>query len=142
MTHRALVVGISSYANLPPLVPVKNEVEEVYAKFVSLGFDAQLCFDLTYSSMSAVITNFFLRVREGDTVVFYFSGHGCQHDDIVLLPSDATEAVPTEHGVFLSKDMFPLVRKCRARLVVIVIDTCRDVNLPRSVTAVTGVVPE
>lgn len=139
MVHRALAIGISSYTSLVPLTLVKNEAKEVYAKLVSLDFEAVLCFDLASTFLHDTVRSFFSRVNEGDTAVFYFSGHCFQGNDFILLPADATMVAPTEHGVSLRKDIFPLIKICRARLVVIIIDTCRDLTLPRSITAVTEV---
>lgn len=99
---RALVVGVSSYPNLPAeirLVGPKNDAREVANTLVRLGVPANDVTVLadgvqnlaqgvanpgpgTRQAVLSALDRLAETSRAGDTVVFYFSGHGSQQPDL------------------------------------------------------------
>jgi hypothetical protein len=99
---RALVVGVSGYPNLPEaihLVGPKNDAREVANTLVRLGVPAKDVTVLadgvrdlnagiaapgpgTREAVLAGLDHLADTAREGDLIVFYFSGHGSQQPDL------------------------------------------------------------
>lgn len=85
----AFVVGNQNYKKRPLLNPI-HDAEEVAKTFKARGFEVFLHRDLDMSRMNTVIQSF--RLSKGKIAVFFFSGHGVQHEGRnFLLPIGTSE---------------------------------------------------
>jgi formylglycine-generating enzyme required for sulfatase activity len=98
----ALVIGINSYPNLIDktntdpekrnrfqLQKAINDAEEVGRTLSRLGFTVEVVRDPTQETMIRRVTALAERISPGDTVFFFFSGHGLHTDgNNLLVPSD------------------------------------------------------
>ena len=125
----ALVIGNSSYRNVPSLPNPVNDAAEVAALFRSAGFAVvDLRRDLGISDMRRAISDFAEVAGDVDVAVIYFAGHGIEVDGAnYVIPVDARlsrdfdiedEAVSIDR---LLKSIEP-ARQLR----LVILDACRD----------------
>ncbi|MCG8460814.1 MAG: caspase family protein [Holophagales bacterium] len=88
--RRALLVGIDRYPRFGPEVPLRGAVRDavVLAELLIEGYgfaaeDVRLCLGAraTRAALLARLDGLLARVRPGDSVLFFFSGHGSQMTD-------------------------------------------------------------
>lgn len=85
---KALIIGNTDY-KVDPLQCCLNDAEDIYGKLRSFNFDVTLSCNLTYAKMSETILDFIKKIKRGDLVVFFFSGHGTQlNERTYLIPID------------------------------------------------------
>ena len=85
----SLVVGISSYENFPSLNNTVNDAQDLSEIFRELGHDVTEVIDPTRDEFLSALAQTRLRIRPGDTIVFYYAGHGVAvQGENLLLPVD------------------------------------------------------
>jgi hypothetical protein len=88
----ALVIGVNDYPHLAPHLQLKkaiNDAEALDSALRKLGFDVTLARNPGLEEMIGKVNALASRVEPGDTVFFFFSGHGLSPDGTnLLLPSD------------------------------------------------------
>ncbi|MGI9476678.1 MAG: SUMF1/EgtB/PvdO family nonheme iron enzyme [Hyphomicrobiaceae bacterium] len=131
----ALIIGNDTYTNLPAhqqLRKARNDAKAAAKTFRDLGFDVLLGLDLGRSQINRKLQELVSRITPGDTVSFYFAGHGVRIDGRnFLLPSDVPQVGGGQAdylkaeaiGVDLIVDM---IQSRGARLSLLVLDACRD----------------
>ncbi|WP_431554216.1 caspase family protein [Methyloceanibacter sp.] len=142
----ALVIGIDKYGNLPEDKQLRNAVndaEKLDQTLKGLGFKVDLVRNPTLDEMINSVGRLAEETELGDTVLFFFSGHGMRPDGAnLLLPSDFPQISGDSPAVrervrrsaFAEDD---IVEKLRAKLVdsqtgqqqglvLFVSDACRD----------------
>ena len=72
----ALVIGIDKYDHLPVLQKAVNDEKAVAAALTRLGFDVITGENLTRREMNAKLSELDVKIAPGDTVFFFFAGHG------------------------------------------------------------------
>jgi hypothetical protein len=98
LRRTALVIGNSTYRDLPPLITPANDAVAIANAFRLAGFQSvQLEQDLTRERLVDVLQGFATTVDNHDLAVVYFAGHaialgGANH----LIPINATLANPRE----------------------------------------------
>lgn len=87
----ALVLGNSTYQNVPPLSNPTNDGGLMAATFKQAGFDiVDTRYDLTALETRRVLRDFADRARDADIAVVYYAGHGMEVDGTnYLIPTDA-----------------------------------------------------
>ena len=77
----ALVIGNECYMNLAPIASSRLDAERVTNSLRELGFEVDVYTDVkTLREFEyEIIPRFAAKVKEGDFVIFYFSGHGFSH---------------------------------------------------------------
>ncbi|WP_043747738.1 caspase family protein [Methylobacterium nodulans] len=144
----AFVVGVDTYPNLGPAAALERPVAD--ARAVAETLEA-IGFRVTLLS-AAVTQETFLRrfgafadqVQPGDTALFYFAGHGIALQGTnYLLPSDIPAIEPGQELLARTRalaeaDLSAALRERGARVVVMVIDACRDNPFPRAGTRSVG----
>jgi formylglycine-generating enzyme required for sulfatase activity len=125
----ALVIGNSSYRNVPSLPNPVNDATEVAALFRASGFSVvDIRHNLGISEMRRAISDFAEVAADVDVAVIYFAGHGIEVDGAnYIIPVDARlsrdfdiedETVSVDR---LLKSIEP------ARLLrLVILDACRD----------------
>ncbi len=149
--RRALIIGIGEYQHLTSLegVPQRDA-----AGFAGL-FQDQLMFDdvevlpdITKTEFESEFADFIDRIEEGDTVVFFFSGHGWSDgaEDYLAFkdtPDTGTETSRKLRTVPLGGTVVELLKSRKPGAVVAFIDACRNnpfVDHTKSLTKGLGLV--
>ena len=136
-----MVIGVDTYHNkgrdgktLTQLPFCKNNAIDLYNLLTSEGFDYKIDNPIigsdldplnSFSSIQKAIINFFKTADVGDTLLFYFSGHGIpRQDDEVFLATPEVDPNEPMLGGFRLSDLTKLVNSSRARRIVCIIDSC------------------
>src|SRR5438477_9954757 len=94
--RRALIIGNNNYA-VSPLKNADSDASAITAALGSLGYLTVFQYDANHVAMEQAITAFTNGINPGDTVLFYYSGHGLQVDgENYLVPIDFTAGSPLE----------------------------------------------
>jgi hypothetical protein len=125
----ALVLGNSSYQNVPQLSNPINDGGVMAATFKSAGFDVVVSrFDLTALETRRVLRDFADRARDADIAVVYYAGHGMEVDGTnYLVPVDAKLERDTDiYDEAFSLDRILVAVEPAKQLRLVILDACRD----------------
>jgi tetratricopeptide (TPR) repeat protein len=135
----ALVIGNSNY---PKSIGVlKNPVNDAtdFAKELQLSnFDVQLLTNATYGQMRAAMLKFKEKVdaneRDKTVALFYFAGHGLQHEDEnYLVPIDAMveyeDDIP-RYCFAVQRMVLANMERSNSRMNIVILDACRNNPFP------------
>ena len=144
----AFVVGVDAYPNLGAAAQLERPVADartVSAALEGVGFRVTLLTGaVTQEAMLRRFGSFADAVRPGDTALVYFAGHGIALQGTnFLLPSDIPAIEPGQEMLARSRalaetDLSAALRERGARVVVMVLDACRDNPFPRTGTRSVG----
>lgn len=135
----ALVIGNSNY---PKSIGVlKNPVNDAtdFAKELQLSnFDVQLLTNATYGQMRAAMLKFKEKVdandRDKTVALFYFAGHGLQHEDEnYLVPIDAMiefEDDIARYCFAVQRMVLSNMERSNSRMNIVILDACRNNPFP------------
>lgn len=124
----ALVVGNAAYPKSPLRNPL-NDARSVAGSLSELGFQIETAFDLPLRSLEATVNRFVGRVRAGDTVVFYYAGHGIQLEGenyLVPVDFDAKDEADAKYVSYSASRVQERIEKAGARVIVVILDACRN----------------
>lgn len=128
----ALVIGNNDYENVPKLQKAVNDADAVAQELSKLGFDVVKAENVGRKAMSRAVNELETKIGSGDTVLFYFAGHGFAVDGTnYLLPVDVPEAGPGEEGIvrdasFAATGLSDRLQQKGAGTVILILDACRD----------------
>jgi formylglycine-generating enzyme required for sulfatase activity len=134
----ALVIGIDAYDNLPTLQKAVNDEKAVASALAGLGFDVIAGENLTRREMNAKLAELDQTIAPGDTVFFYFAGHGVALGaENYLLPRDLPKPQDGEENMVRDEGhaVDAIVRRVQGRGAAVsffVLDACRDNPLAAS----------
>ena len=77
-TKVALVIGNSTYLNVPELPNPVHDASDVAAAFRRLGFSVRLVTDASYDNMRRALLEFSQNARGADMAAVFFAGHGIE----------------------------------------------------------------
>ncbi|MGY4625468.1 caspase family protein [Bradyrhizobium sp. USDA 4486] len=125
----ALVVGISSYSNAPPLPNTSNDSKAIAALFRSIAFDVVIARnDLGVVDFKRAVREFLITAENADVAVVYYAGHGIEIGGMnYLIPMDAKlshDYDVDDEAIALDRIIWALQPVRRLRL--ILLDACRD----------------
>src|SRR5690242_14843551 len=114
-SKRALVIGISEYNHLQPLISSKNDALELHNLVKSLGYGTtELIGEVEWEIMRDTIIDFFTNkmINTNDTLLFYYSGHGILDGDgdVYLATSEIDADTPYDKG-FSFEELAKVVKK-------------------------------
>ncbi|MBI3700168.1 MAG: caspase family protein [Afipia sp.] len=125
----ALVIGNSSYQNVPKLTNPSNDAAMIASTLKASGFESvTLRADVTKDTMRKALRDFADQARDADIAVVYYAGHGIEVDGTnFLIPVDAV----LERDTDVYDETYPLDRVLVAmepakQLRLIILDACRD----------------
>jgi hypothetical protein len=124
----ALVVGNAAYPKSPLQNPV-NDARAVASSLGELGFQTETALDLPLRTLEATVNRFVAKVRAGDTVVFYYAGHGIQLEgENYLVPTDfdARDEADAKYVSYSASRVQERIEKAGARVIVVILDACRN----------------
>jgi len=128
----ALVIGNNDYENVPKLQKAVNDADAVAAELSKRGLDVVKAENVGQKAMSRAVNELETKIGSGDTVLFYFAGHGFAVDGTnYLLPVDVPEAGPGEEGIvrdasFAATGLSDRLQQKGAGTVILILDACRD----------------
>jgi uncharacterized caspase-like protein len=125
--HVALVIGNSSYRDVPVLANPRNDAEDVAAALKRLGFETTVGLDADRAGMEKALEAFATAVEGADVAVFYYAGHGMQHQGVnYLMPIDANlQSAAGLRRLTRLNDIVADVKRART-LRIMILDACRD----------------
>src|SRR3954453_4885159 len=125
----ALVIGNSTYRNVPGLLNPVNDSAEVAALFRSAGFAVvNLRRDLGISDLRRAISDFAEVAGDVDVAVIYFAGHGIDVDGAnYVIPVDAklSRDFDIEDEAVSIDRLLKAIEPAR-QLRLVILDACRD----------------
>jgi uncharacterized caspase-like protein len=125
----ALVLGNSTYQNVPPLSNPINDGGLMAATFKQAGFDVvESRFDLTALETRRILRDFADKARDADIAVVYYAGHGMEVDGTnYLIPVDARLERDTDvYDEAFSLDRILVAVEPAKQLRLVILDACRD----------------
>lgn len=145
----AFVVGINAYSKLGEAQQLRlavNDADTVGDALSEIGFEVtRLTQGATLPVLLSRFGKFILTIGQGDTVVFFFAGHGISLDDgAYLLPSDVPVLTPgdellAKRSMVSEREISQQIRSSGARAAIVVLDACRDNPFPKRGTRAIGV---
>jgi uncharacterized caspase-like protein len=123
----ALVIGNSGYRDVPVLANPRNDAEDVAAALKRLGFETTVGLDADRAAMEKALEAFATAVEGADVAVFYYAGHGMQHQGVnYLMPVDANlQSAAGLRRLTKFNDIVADVKRART-LRIMILDACRD----------------
>lgn len=122
----ALVIGNSTYRNVPSLLNPRRDAEDLAAVLREIGFEVLDGFDLDRDALEQRTIEFAEKAEKADLALAYYSGHGMQFDNRnYLVPVDA--AVKSLRDVRTLVPLDQLIEDTsQAELAMVLVDACRD----------------
>lgn len=138
----ALIIGNDDYCELKNrLNHSVNNANSLHDALREIGFDVEVHLNPRTSIMELIV-NFAQKVNEGDLVLFYFSGHGCQvNGKNLLIPADDAliekDADVDEFGFNFNRILERLTERNRSYITIAILDCCQRYIL-KSASAATS----
>jgi hypothetical protein len=144
----AFVVGINAYSNLGAEAQLQRAVADATAVGEALrALDYEVTLLTEDAKLETIVSRFeafTAKIRPGDTIVFYYAGHGVSLDDgNYLIPADIPMLGPNDERLakrlaIPEHDFSQDIAKTGARVAVMVIDACRNNPFPQKGTRALG----
>jgi formylglycine-generating enzyme required for sulfatase activity len=131
----ALVIGNDRYANLSDREQLRkavNDARAVSGVLRQIGFDVVSGENLGRQAMIDKLDETARRLSAGDTVFFFFAGHGVAVDGAnYILPADVPDVEKGQvtrltGAAVREEDVTAALLRAGARVAVVVLDACRD----------------
>ncbi|QFT32466.1 Putative beta-lactamase HcpC precursor [Labrenzia sp. THAF82] len=124
----ALVIGNQDYEYVEPLVNPINDTLAISKVLREADFDVTIGKNLSKKELEKVVRRFLRELKDGDTALFYYSGHALQvGESNFILPIDAK--LTSEYDLeFESLKVSHLLdyMKAASSLQIVMLDACRD----------------
>jgi outer membrane protein assembly factor BamD (BamD/ComL family) len=125
----ALVIGNSSYQNVPKLPNPTSDARAVYQRFKDAGFDVgEVQLDVGNLQFKRALRDFEIKANTSDIAVVYFAGHGLEiRGKNYMIPVDArlaSERDAPDEAIELER-IFETVEGAK-NLRLVILDACRD----------------
>ncbi len=124
----ALVIGNQDYRYVEPLDNPINDTEEISKVLREADFDVTIGKNLGKKELEHVVRRFLRELNDGDTALFYYSGHALQVGEAnFILPVDAK--LSSEYDLeFESLKVSNLLdyMKAASSLQIVMLDACRN----------------
>ena len=126
-TRLALVIGNSSYINLPRLANPANDARAVADELVKMGYQTHLLIDASEQKIRREVRQFASDSTKADVALVFYAGHGAQvNGNNYLLPIDI-DIPRTEVDIqFGGLKVDDLVNSIGSNTKIVFLDACRD----------------
>lgn len=145
---RAFVVGINAYPQLgqdAQLQRAANDANAVGDALAEIGFSVtRITQNADLAPLLSKFGEFLTTISPGDTVVFFYAGHGISLDEgTFLLPSDVPPLKPSDELLakrvtIAEREISAQLRGTGARAALVVLDACRNNPFPPRGTRAIG----
>jgi uncharacterized caspase-like protein len=126
----ALVIGNSSYKEVPRLVNPQNDAKAMSLMLNKLGFQVITVLDGTKKDIDTAIQNMKASLQGRQAVaMIYYAGHGLQHNwDNYIIPVDFKNSsnIDLAKDAVNLKNILDTFSQSKTRMNIIVLDACRD----------------
>jgi regulator of sirC expression with transglutaminase-like and TPR domain len=125
----ALAIGNSGYDWLHQLKNPRHDAEDVAKALESLNFTVFRGIDLGHARMKEVLKRFAeaARAEEVEVAIFFFAGHGMQHDNAsYLAPIDASGTLDRNVGEYISLEKVLDDLASNRGFRIVIVDACRN----------------
>jgi uncharacterized caspase-like protein len=126
----ALLIGNNTYRRGDTLRCCVNDAHDVSNKLHSIGFEPTVETDVDFVTTTSAIDTFVNDIRPGDTVVFFFSGHGTQWgDQNFLVPVDDSKIQKREDLKTMAINAQSTLDKISGKnpsVILFLLDCCRN----------------
>ena len=125
--RQALVIGNEAYRK-SPIRSCVNDAADVSMTLSTIGFQVHPATNLTAGAMDKLTDRFIESVQPGSIVIFYFSGHGIQHNGLNYLLGIDDENLNLDTLNLRSLNVQRTMDSLHARnprLVLFILDACR-----------------
>jgi uncharacterized caspase-like protein len=144
---RALIIGINHYPSAP-LAYCENDAKDLKDTLAGIGFDVSLGINCDRVEFLNMINTFVEGIQRTDLILFYFAGHGKQHEDKnYLLPSGydydhllTEDKQIADHAVNAQYIMKKINDKC-CRITIYIFDCCRNYVKTKGIDMQQGLSP-
>jgi hypothetical protein len=134
----ALIVGNSQYTRITPkLVNPANDAHDLAQALASIGFDVILRTDVGKGAFDQALVEFSRKAKNADTALFYYAGHGLQHNGKnYFLPTDieVQDEFDFNYRAINQDSILDAVGQAKS-VKIVVLDACRDNPLARQFIA-------
>ena len=130
----ALVIGNESYKSSPLRNPV-NDAKTMSKTLKSLGFQVTKEENLGFQEMGEAIAMFGEKLLRGGVGLFYYAGHGIQHDGnnyLIPVGSDIQHEKQIRYRAVNAGAVLAEMENARNRLNIVILDACRNNPFARS----------
>jgi formylglycine-generating enzyme required for sulfatase activity len=124
----ALVIGNSSYQNVPALPNPASDAADIASALERLGFTVRRVMNGTSESMRTALRDFVPQARRSEIAVVFFAGHGIEvGGENWLIPVDAElkEDIAAEQEAIALRSLLPIVGAA-SKLGLVILDACRN----------------
>ena len=124
----ALVIGNGAYGTAPLANPTRD-AKAVAAALREVGFTVELHQDLGNIAMKRALAEFGRALEAGGVGLFYYAGHGIQHDGTnYLVPVDAELNRPDDLEIYgIPADaVLSKMENAANRVNIVILDACRN----------------
>jgi hypothetical protein len=130
VVRHALVIGNASYRESPLKNPA-SDAADVAQSLRSIGFKVEVRRNLDLNAMRLAVSQFAESLPENSAAIFYYAGHGVQHDGRnYLLPVDSIGKIQNpddlERFAVNLSDVVDDVSRTKASINIFILDACRD----------------
>ena len=129
-SRKALLIGNDSYKYAEPLKNAREDARAMAAELKGFGYEVTLRLDQSQKEMQATLRDFRENIKEGDEVLFYFSGHAVEIDGKnYLTPIDTigtNQNQLADDSIDLKTTVLDPFSRKRVKLTLALIDACRD----------------
>jgi len=128
MKAKALIIGNADYNEnkLENTVNDANDIDEVLKR---LGYETTKKLNLNTIEQDNAITNFASNLDDYDIGLFYFAGHGFEHENINYLAAIDTnfqDKTHAKHSAFSLNVLLDYLNTARNETNIIIMDACRS----------------
>ncbi|HYM71542.1 MAG TPA: caspase family protein, partial [Stellaceae bacterium] len=140
----ALVIGNDLYQQVPALSKAVTDANAIASGLRKLDFTVTVAENQSRAAMSQALLAFDSSVTSGDTVFFFFAGHGFEiRGTNYLLPTDVPAALEGQEELvrdasFAVDRIIDRLQARGARTLVMVLDACRNNPFARPGTRAVG----
>ncbi|MBK8326857.1 MAG: caspase family protein [Moraxellaceae bacterium] len=134
----ALIIGNSQYDGaMGALQNPVNDAQAIDGQLIKLGFKTSLVKNANKIRMLEAIDDFSNQISRGDTVVFYYAGHGASaNGNNYLIPigaeSPKNDKWFDENFIDLDTKIASVLSQSQAAYKIVVMDACRDNPVART----------
>jgi len=137
----ALVIGNSAYVKASKLLNPGNDAKAIAEMLRAARFDEAVAHEnLGIRQQRQAIKDFSDLVRDADTAIVYFSGHGIEVNGVnYLISTDAVldRDIDTPYEAYSLDNLLQVLKPAR-RLRLVMLDACRDNPFARSMKRTIG----
>lgn len=135
----ALCIGNNDYQYLPQLLCAGNDANSMGEALYRLGYETTVKTNLNRTEMGSIIFEFAEKIKDYDSCLFFYAGHGFEvASENLLVPIDSNIPVMASDreiifNAFRLQDLLDMFEDCQDKVKVLVIDACRNVANTRGV---------